>query len=648
MYSRSLFCFLLVVTTVARGGQQSHPEIRWAQRERMHVPGNGRVSPLHPALELDAHDAHLRWLQTVPARPNSQEITASRVTPATFRTVPGQISISPGGALSARQLDRELSLKDAARTNAVCARTSQLAPFDTVYETGYYGDRIHAFSYERGHLSQRLTMRRINGSWYVDEGYIYSYRSSGLLAKRTTFWDNNPLRKYTESYQYDREERVVSYRSESFDGITDTPRYWRFDTTTYNAHGEEVCRRNESWSGSNQTDGYESIVTSTDTSTVRTEAGFQRGEWVNTDRYIFSVSAENRRHIFWLQSWNGKTWINTWMTVTIDDEEVRPTHSSTYQWQNDTWLELGRRSYSYSTSGYSTDYEVWNGMAWAPGWQERVTNDARGRELMHSYREWSDSRVYESKSNREYAADGSIRESDSAWTDGRLSHIGGSWTDASGRSLFSESRWLEMPENTWIGYQDTTAYTPGGQETEVISRNWSEGFWHPSGRILFTYDDAERVRSLEFFVGNGDKWIPSHDLRGQESSVTRAGGWGFDSGDPAMIFNGFDKLTFTYRPGVSEVEAITSEKPEHSTLEQNFPNPFNPTTTIPFTVAIGARTTIAIFDVLGREVARPVDAWKDPGEYRVEFDAKGLASGMYVCRFTSGTVSQTSKLMLVR
>ena len=42
------------------------------------------------------------------------------------------------------------------------------------------------------------------------------------------------------------------------------------------------------------------------------------------------------------------------------------------------------------------------------------------------------------------------------------------------------------------------------------------------------------------------------------------------------------------------------------------------------------------------------DEWKDPGEYRVQFDASGLASGMYICRFTAGPVNRTTKMVIVR
>jgi len=90
-------------------------------------------------------------------------------------------------------------------------------------------------------------------------------------------------------------------------------------------------------------------------------------------------------------------------------------------------------------------------------------------------------------------------------------------------------------------------------------------------------------------------------------------------------------------------------------LSQNYPNPFNPTTRIIYQVAgtgdEGAGAThvrLAVYDMLGREVAVLVDEKKDPGFYTVPFDAHGLASGVYLCRLTAGTWSATKKMVLVR
>lgn len=73
-------------------------------------------------------------------------------------------------------------------------------------------------------------------------------------------------------------------------------------------------------------------------------------------------------------------------------------------------------------------------------------------------------------------------------------------------------------------------------------------------------------------------------------------------------------------------------RPATWALEQNFPNPFNPTTTIRVSIAERARVTVSIFDVAGREVVTLMDDVKDPGSYALFFDGSHLASGVYFCR----------------
>lgn len=83
-------------------------------------------------------------------------------------------------------------------------------------------------------------------------------------------------------------------------------------------------------------------------------------------------------------------------------------------------------------------------------------------------------------------------------------------------------------------------------------------------------------------------------------------------------------------------------------LEQNFPNPFNPSTTIGFRVAREEFVRITVFDMLGRQVATLVDEMKTPGLYRVRWDARSLSSGIYHYRLRAGTFVETRKLVLLR
>ena len=63
-----------------------------------------------------------------------------------------------------------------------------------------------------------------------------------------------------------------------------------------------------------------------------------------------------------------------------------------------------------------------------------------------------------------------------------------------------------------------------------------------------------------------------------------------------------------------------------------YPNPFNPVTTIAFSVPVRSRVTLQVFDVLGREVARLVDGEKAAGGYELRFNAANLPSGVYIYR----------------
>jgi photosystem II stability/assembly factor-like uncharacterized protein len=93
-------------------------------------------------------------------------------------------------------------------------------------------------------------------------------------------------------------------------------------------------------------------------------------------------------------------------------------------------------------------------------------------------------------------------------------------------------------------------------------------------------------------------------------------------------------------------------------LSQNFPNPFNPTTTIRFTISELRFTTLKIYNVLGREVATLINEEKPAGNYEVEFSAIGgsasggnaynLSSGIYFYRLQAGEFAETKKMVLLK
>lgn len=96
----------------------------------------------------------------------------------------------------------------------------------------------------------------------------------------------------------------------------------------------------------------------------------------------------------------------------------------------------------------------------------------------------------------------------------------------------------------------------------------------------------------------------------------------------------------------TSVEAEPTAVPERFALQQNFPNPFNPSTVIRCQIPAATHVKLTVYDVLGREVAVLADESLAPGEYAFRFDGSALASGVYFCRLKAGTFAATTKMVL--
>lgn len=87
--------------------------------------------------------------------------------------------------------------------------------------------------------------------------------------------------------------------------------------------------------------------------------------------------------------------------------------------------------------------------------------------------------------------------------------------------------------------------------------------------------------------------------------------------------------------------------PTEASLHQNFPNPFNPSTTIRYAIPQTGFVTIRVYDILGREVAAFVNEEKPVGSYEIEFNASTLSSGVYFYTLQAGEFVETRKMMLI-
>ncbi len=114
--------------------------------------------------------------------------------------------------------------------------------------------------------------------------------------------------------------------------------------------------------------------------------------------------------------------------------------------------------------------------------------------------------------------------------------------------------------------------------------------------------------------------------------------------------------TFDFREGLDEVRVLASTPirednpnlPISVDLEQNFPNPFNPSTTITFSVPVDSPVRLTVTDLTGRVVRTLVDSRQSAGTYRVNVDMLNLSSGVYLYRLEAAGQTITRSMTLIK
>jgi hypothetical protein len=121
-----------------------------------------------------------------------------------------------------------------------------------------------------------------------------------------------------------------------------------------------------------------------------------------------------------------------------------------------------------------------------------------------------------------------------------------------------------------------------------------------------------------------------------------------DLGHAATDGSQIGSKQWAFKGVVSNVENIGTEVPRHFALDQNFPNPFNPSTTLQYSITTSSHVVLEVFNVLGQSVARLVDERLAPGIYRTILDASHMSSGVYLYRLKAGDFVQTKRMVLMK
>ena len=174
--------------------------------------------------------------------------------------------------------------------------------------------------------------------------------------------------------------------------------------------------------------------------------------------------------------------------------------------------------------------------------------------------------------------------------------------------------------------------TPAASDLEFVPGK-PKSFWVSIKNKLYFTSDAGKTFSLQLTAES--EWIPEIVF------INDKVGW-------LVCNNG--KIFKTTNGAIVGIHEDLSIVPTKVELYQNFPNPFNPETTISYSIPKSEHVTLKVYDLLGREVATLVDEFKQVGTYNSQFSIRNyqLTAGVYFYRLQSGSYSETKKFMLMK
>jgi Secretion system C-terminal sorting domain len=268
-----------------------------------------------------------------------------------------------------------------------------------------------------------------------------------------------------------------------------------------------------------------------------------------------------------------------------------------------------RETFEYNANGVLNSYitEYWQGVDWVNGLQWLMTLDG-DHIITILTQEWDDAWLDEERVTLTWDGDQvteNFREEwiDVAWENDRLREF-----------TYDNGNVVEIYEQDWLG--------TNWVNNQLIELMWENGFlpyqlymtWDGTGWVdeieyTTTFENGKPIEDLAL-EWTGTEWINHH------------------------------KIEYLYNTGNSN-----NTIPDNSFELTNYPNPFNPETTISFSIKENEEGTLEIYNLLGQEILKERF---ESGEHQYHWNAENLTSGIYFYKLNSGEFQQTKKMILMK
>jgi hypothetical protein len=378
------------------------------------------------------------------------------------------------------------------------------------------------------------------------------------------------------------------------------------------------------------------------------------GNWQNGTKTTWEYNEGGQVLLEQFETWSNNTW-NIFSKLMISYNPDGSISTNTFeQWDNNIIVAGARSTFTYNSNGWVTEELV-----------ERFFNNYWQNHFRHTYsydvnkyikltESWLLSGTWENEArsidslnvNRQVIS--SIIQS---WTGtewyNQARYLYG-YDDLNGLlidyiyQVFWENDWLDQQrqvfhynlylklieklELEWvIGWQYLSKYTATYDTYKLVDDVllvWENNGWENYTAHAYTYDNDGNAIRGDSFKWEAHEWVPADD----ELAM-----W-YNAGSQSLSF--YEKwvdVSYNFFTGVSEQE----EEKISFELKENYPNPFNPSTTISYSVPEVSQVQLKIYDISGSEVEVLMDEIKPSGHYNIVWNASGFPSGVYFIRFTA-------------
>ncbi len=378
--------------------------------------------------------------------------------------------------------------------------------------------------------------------------------------------------------------------------------------------------------------------------------------WNNDEEMLYAFDSRGNITSLQINDWVGSEWVNGWRQIYQYDGAGNTTEFLMEEWVDNAWKGLSRYLYTYDNQGNVSETTMlqWEDNAWTEFTKSYYTYNAAGQNtevlsettFMGFTMRSKESLFYDSRGN----CTETVSESENFLT--------GAWEN-SGRNLYqydNNNNQTEMINQSWDGtgwlndMRRTQSYDNNYNLTGTIAQFWEGNAWLNVSNWIYTYTNLLMIESRRQIWDN-NSWLDEEKSTMKydgENRLTESLNQIYDNG--SWVNDSRDTYFYGDITSVGQPDLII---PDNYILG-NYPNPFNPSTKIYFSLPVESNVSLRIYDVCGNLITTLIsNSSYQPGPSEIQWDGSDfnnqpVVSGVYIYILETSSKKLTGKCMLLK